>query len=157
MSKHWGHLSQTGEVPYSVLANLIYSLLLDKFGSATALPAQLRRGVPADVVIPNRIELAEQLITEGRTLRGTDVDLAQTYLGVAVHAGAPKPNISTVDAFKQTLLGAKSVTLDSSTSAVYLATKLFPRRRIAETMARKSASAGVVAVAGGDWRWRSCQ
>jgi molybdate transport system substrate-binding protein len=111
--------------------------------------AQLRRGVPADVVILNRVGL-DELIAGGRIVAGTNVDLAQTYLGVAVRAGAPKPNISTVDALKQTLLRAKSVAFDSSTTGIYLTATLFPRLGIADDMAGKSTTAGVAAVASGD-------
>jgi len=50
--------------------------------------AQLRRGVPADMVIMSR-EGLNDLIAEGRIVAGTDVNLAQTPLGVAVRAGAP--------------------------------------------------------------------
>ena len=69
---------------------------------------------------------------------------------MAVRAGAPKPDISTVEALKQTLLRAKSVTFTSSTSGVYLTTTLFPRLGIADEMARKSTTSGVAAVAKGD-------
>ena len=78
--------------------------------------AQLRRGVPVDVVIMNRAGLND-LIAEGRVVAGSDRDLAQTALGLAVRAGAAKPDISTVDAFKRTLLSARSLALDSSTSS----------------------------------------
>ena len=111
--------------------------------------AQLRRGVPADVVILSREGLGD-LIAEGRIVAGTDIDLAQTLVGVAVRAGAPKPDISTVEALKQTLLRAKSVTFTSSTVGIYLTTKLFPRLGIADEMARKSTTSGVAAVATGD-------
>ncbi len=67
--------------------------------------AQLRARVPADVVIMSREGLAD-LIAEGRIVAGTDVDLAQTPLGVAVRAGASKPDIRTVAGFTQTLLRA---------------------------------------------------
>ena len=69
---------------------------------------------------------------------------------MAVRAGAPKPDISTVEALKQTLLRAKSVTFTSSTSGVYLTTTLFPRLGIADEMAAKSTTAGVAAVVRGD-------
>src|SRR4029077_15913488 len=88
--------------------------------------AQLRRGVAADVVILSREGLSE-LIGEGRIVAGTDTDLAQSPLGGAVRAGAPKPDLSTVESVKQMLLRAKSVTFTSSTSGVYLMTVLFPR------------------------------
>jgi molybdate transport system substrate-binding protein len=111
--------------------------------------AQLRRGVQADVVIMSR-EGLDELIAEGKIVAGTDVDVAQTPLGMAIRAGALKPDISTVDAFKQTLLRAKSVTFTSSTTGIYLTTKLFPRLGIVDELARKSTNSGVAAVASGD-------
>jgi molybdate transport system substrate-binding protein len=78
----------------------------------TAIDAQLRRGVPADVVILSREGLA-QLLAEGRIVAGSDVDLARVPLGVGVRAGTPRPDISTVNAFKQTLLRAKSIGIES--------------------------------------------
>jgi len=111
--------------------------------------AQLRRGVLADIVIMNRAGLNE-LIADGRIVAGTDIDLAHTYLGMAVRAGAPKPDISTVDAFKQTLLRAKSIAFDSSTTGIYLTATLLPRLGIADEIARKSTMSGVAAVARGD-------
>jgi len=110
--------------------------------------AQLRRGEPADVVIMNRAGL-DDLIAEGKIAAGTDVDLAQTLIVVAIRSGAPKPDISTVDAFKQTLLGAKSVSVDASTSGIYLTTKAFPRLGIAKEMAGKTIKEGAAAVASG--------
>ena len=67
----------------------------------TTIGAQLRSGQPADVVILSREGLAE-LLAEGRIVSGSDVDLANVPLGVGVRAGAPRPDISTVKAFKQT-------------------------------------------------------
>ena len=109
---------------------------------------QLRRGVPADLIILSREGLSE-MIAEHRIVAGTDTDLAQTPLGMAVRAGAPKPDISTVESFKQTLLRAKSVTFTSSTSGVYLMTTLFPQLGIADEMAKKSTTLGVATVATG--------
>jgi molybdate transport system substrate-binding protein len=74
------------------------------------IAAQLARGVPADVVILSREGLNE-LITAKRIVAGTDVDLAQVPLGVAVRAGTPKPDLSTAEAFKQVLLNAKTVAI----------------------------------------------
>src|SRR6201987_2830209 len=65
------------------------------------IAAQLAKGVPADVVILSREGLNE-LIAAKRIAAGTDVDLASAALGIAVRAGAPKPDVSTVEAFKQT-------------------------------------------------------
>jgi molybdate transport system substrate-binding protein len=77
------------------------------------ISALLRRGEPADVVIMNRQGLAK-LITQGKIVPGTDLDLAQTLIGVAVRAGGPKPDVSTVKAFRQTLLRAKTIAVPSS-------------------------------------------
>ena len=109
--------------------------------------AQLRRGVPADMVILSRGGLAE-LIAEGRIASGSDVDLAQVPLGVCVRVGAPRPNIATVDAFKEALLRAKSVGTQSS-STIYMTTKLFPQLGIAGAMAGKLSDGGPADVASG--------
>jgi molybdate transport system substrate-binding protein len=66
------------------------------------IAAQLARGVPADVVILSREGLGE-LIVANRIIAGTDVDLARVPLGVAVRAGTPKPDVSTVEAIKHSL------------------------------------------------------
>jgi molybdate transport system substrate-binding protein len=111
--------------------------------------AQLRRGFPADVVIMSR-EGLDDLIAEKRIVAGSDINLGQTPLGAAVRAGAPKPDISTVEAFKHTMLWAKSVTFPGSTTGIYMVKKLFPQLGIASEMAPKTTSTGVAAVAKGD-------
>jgi molybdate transport system substrate-binding protein len=111
--------------------------------------AQLRRGVAADVVIMSR-EGLDDLIKEGRIVAGSDVNLGQTPLGVSVRAGAPKPDIGTVEAFKEAMLRAKSVTFPGSTTGIYMVEKLFPKLGIAKEMAPKTTSTGVAAVAKGD-------
>jgi molybdate transport system substrate-binding protein len=93
--------------------------------------AQLARGVPADVVVLSREGLAE-LIAADRIVAGTDVDLARTPLGVAVRAGDPKPDVRTVEAFRQVLMRARAVAVPSSTSGIFLKNDVFPRLRIAD-------------------------
>jgi hypothetical protein len=83
----------------------------------TTIGAQLRRGLGADLVIMSREGLAE-LFAEGRIVLGSDVDLASVPMGVGVRAGAAHPDISTVNAFKQTLLSAKSIGIQSSSMGV---------------------------------------
>jgi len=90
------------------------------------IAAQLARGVPADVVILSREGLNE-LIATNRITAGTDVDLAQVPLGVAVRAGTTKPDVGTVETFRQTLLKATSVAMPASTSGIWLMKELFPR------------------------------
>jgi molybdate transport system substrate-binding protein len=95
------------------------------------IAAQLARGVPADVVILSREGLNE-LISAKRIVAGTDVDLAQVGLGVALRAGMPKPDVSTVEAFKQILLKAGTVAVPASTSGIWLTENLFLRLGISD-------------------------
>lgn len=113
------------------------------------IAAQLRRGVTADVVIMSR-EGLDDLIAESKIVAGTEVDLAQTPLGLSVRAGASRPDISTVEAFKQTLLRAKSITFPASTTGIYMTARLFPELGIAADLAGKITNTGVAAVAKGD-------
>jgi molybdate transport system substrate-binding protein len=118
------------------------------------IAAQLARGVAANVVILSREGLTE-LIAANRIVAGSDVDLARVPLGVAVRAGAPKPDVSTVEAFKQILLQAKTVAVPASTSGIWLMDDLFPRLGIAgrinaKAMPRGSDATGLVAAGGAD-------
>lgn len=105
------------------------------------IAAQLVRGVPADVVILSREGLTE-LIAARRIASGTDVDLAQVPHGVAVRAGAPKPDVRTVEAFKQIVLKAKVIAMPASTSGIWLSNDLFPRLGIAQMVVTKLAPRG---------------
>src|SRR5262245_30818375 len=116
--------------------------------------AQLARGVPADVVILSREGLNE-LIAANQIADGTDVDLAQTPLGVAVRARTPKPDVTTIETFKEALLKAKTVVIPGSTSGIWLTTDLFPRLGIAERInvvatARGTDAAAMVAAGDAD-------
>lgn len=97
----------------------------------TTIASQLERGAPFDVVIMSREGLGE-LMAAGRILQGSDVDLATAALGAAVRAGAPRPEVSTVDGLKRTLLAAKVVAVPQSTSGIYLVKTVFPKLGIAE-------------------------
>jgi molybdate transport system substrate-binding protein len=98
---------------------------------------RLQRGEPVDVVIMADAAL-EGFIRDGRVVVGSRVDLARSAIGMAVRAGAPTPDISTVDAFKQALLQAKSIAYSASVSGVYLSTELFQRLGIADQVMPKS-------------------
>jgi len=102
-----------------------------------AIPARLQRGEPADVVIMVGYAL-DALIKQGNVSAEGRVDLARSRIGMAVRAGAPKPDISTVGAFKSTLLAAKSIAYSDSASGVYLSTDLFVRLGVADQIRNKS-------------------
>lgn len=116
---------------------------------ANTIGAQLRRGDSADVVIMSK-EGLDALIAEGRIVAGSGLDLAQTPLGVAVPAGARRPDVSTVEAFKQTLLHAKAINFPSSTTGIYMTTKLFPQLGMAGELAGKTKDSGANALVSGE-------
>ena len=102
-----------------------------------AIPIRLDRGEAIDVVIMAGPAL-DDLIKQGKVRAGSRVDLVESYIGMAVKAGAPKPDISTVDALKRTLLAAKSIAYSDSASGVYLSTELFPKLGILDQIKGKS-------------------
>jgi len=102
-----------------------------------AIPARLQRGEPVDVLILADSAL-DELMKQGRVRAGSRVDLARSSIGMVVRAGAPRPDISSADALKRTLLQAKSIAYSASASGVYLSTELFQRLGIAEQVMGKS-------------------
>ncbi len=118
-----------------------------------SIPSRLDRGEPVDVVILADSAL-DELIKHGKVVPGSRVDLVRSSIGMAVRAGAPKPDISTVEALKRTLLHAKSIAYSASASGVYLSHELFPRLGIAgeiQSKCMRIASGPVgLAVARGD-------
>jgi molybdate transport system substrate-binding protein len=98
-----------------------------------AIPVRLARGEPADVLIMVGYAL-DDLIKQGRVVPGSRVDLARSSIYMAVKAGAPRPDIGSVDAFRRVLLAAKSVAYSDSASGVYIHTEMFQRLGIAEQM-----------------------
>src|SRR5512134_115969 len=110
------------------------------------IAAQLARGVPADVVILSREGLTE-LIAARWIAAGTDVDLARTPIGVAVRAGAPKPDVRSVEEFKNVVSKARTVAVPSSTSGIFLIEEVFPRLGIAGRVKVKATPRGTGAAA----------
>jgi molybdate transport system substrate-binding protein len=86
-------------------------------------------------------EAIDKLVKEGKVVPGSRVDLAKTGVGVVVKQGTPLPDISTVDAFKRTLLAAKSVAyIDpkaGGSSGIYVG-KLLERLGIADAVNAKA-------------------
>jgi molybdate transport system substrate-binding protein len=116
--------------------------LVTEFGPSmgtthNAIPLRLERGEAIDVVIMAAPAL-DNLIKQGKVQAGSRVDLVQSLMGMAVKAGAPKPDIGSVDALKRTLLAAKSIAYSDSASGVYLSTELFPKLGIADQIRGKS-------------------
>ena len=127
------------------------------FGSAGAVVERVDQGESADVVILARQGI-DRLVTDGRAAAGDVTVVASAGTGVAVRKGAPKPDISSPEALKRTLLAARSITYSDpaggSTSAIHFA-KMLDRMGIANELKSKtvlttSGGASGVLVANGE-------
>ena len=97
---------------------------------------RVKEGESSDLVIMQAKDI-EELIAAGRIAAGSRVDLATSGVGVAVKAGAPRPDISSADALKRALLAAKAVAYSTGPSGVYIL-ELFQRLGIAAEIKTKS-------------------
>ena len=105
--------------------------------SPEAIPTRLARGETADVVILDG-EAATELARRGLVQPDSKVELARSQIGMVVRAGAAKPDIGSVEAFRSALLAAKSIAYSDSGSGTYLSTTLFAKLGIAGQVAGKS-------------------
>jgi molybdate transport system substrate-binding protein len=105
--------------------------------SPESIPTRLARGEAADVVILDG-GAADELGSKGLLRADSKVEFARSLIGMVVPAGAAKPDIGSVEAFRNTLLAAKSIAYSDSGSGTYLSTKLFARLGVAEQIAGKS-------------------
>jgi molybdate transport system substrate-binding protein len=103
----------------------------------TSIPNRLRRGEAVDIVIVADSVL-RGFINEGLIRPDSYTQLARSMIGMAVCAGAPKPDISSAETLKQTLLRAKSIAYSASVSGDYLTTELVQRLGIAGQVLSKS-------------------
>lgn len=111
-----------------------------KLEISSDLPApflkRARAGEPFDILISTAGPI-DELIGEGRLVKETRATFARSGIGVEVRAGAPKPDISSVEAFKSAVLDAKSIAYLRVGSGLYLH-ELFARMGIAQSVAAKA-------------------
>ncbi len=88
-----------------------------------------------DVVIVGAPEI-DAFIQQGKMMAGSRIDLMKSGVGVGVRAGAPKPDISSSEALKKTLLAAKSIGYSTGPSGIYVMS-LFERMGIADQIKSK--------------------
>ena len=103
----------------------------------TAIPVRLSRGEPADILIMVGYSLSE-LAGQGKVIQESRVDLVRSPIGVAIRAGTPRPDISTVDGLRKSLLVAKSIAYSDSASGVYVGGELFKKLGIEDQIKSKS-------------------
>lgn len=99
-----------------------------------SIPSRFARGEKFDLVILSEGGL-EALMSAGKLVQGSRVDVVRSQIGAAVRKGTPKPDISTVEALKQTLLDAKSVAYSASASGTYLSSELFAKLGVQDQLA----------------------
>lgn len=104
--------------------------------SKDAIPVRLRSGEAADVVIMIGTAL-DALVKQDVFKPVLRSDIAQSGIGVGVRLGAPKPDVGSAEALKQTLLGAKTIGYSEGGSGVYVSTELLKRLGIADQLAPK--------------------
>jgi molybdate transport system substrate-binding protein len=94
-------------------------------GASDSIPERLARGETFDLMILSRSSL-DNLTAQGFTVPESRTDLVRSRVGMAVRAGAPVPDISSADRFRQVLLDASSIGYSASASGTYLSTELWP-------------------------------
>jgi molybdate transport system substrate-binding protein len=105
--------------------------------TVNAIPVRLERGEPADVLIMVGYAL-DDLAKKGKVIPDSRVALVESPIGVAVKAGAPKPDISSADAVKRALLAAKTIAYSDSASGVYVGTEMFQKLGVETEMKDKA-------------------
>jgi molybdate transport system substrate-binding protein len=85
-----------------------HKVTFDFNGTIGGMTERVQKGEAADVVIVSGPQI-ETLEMQGKVVAGSRVDIARVGVGLFVRKGAPKPDISTVEAFKRTMLAARSI------------------------------------------------
>lgn len=125
-------------VPQFELANGV--TLAFTWNTAPALVKRLQDGETADLLILNRAGM-DTMIRDGRVTAGTDTTLASSATALAIRAGTPRPDISTPEALKRTLLAARAISYShpdaGGASGIYFA-RLLERLGIAAEINAKT-------------------
>ena len=121
-------------------------------GTSAQLKARVDGNEPFDVVIMTKA-LLDQLAAQGKVADSPRASIAHAGIGVAIRKGAPKPDITTVDAFKQAMLNAKSIGFVDNTPTGAALKVIFAKLGIADQVNPKLkplAIQAAVAVTNGD-------
>lgn len=107
-----------------------------QFNTSVALKQKIEAGDAFDVTILTS-ELIDDLIRQGKIQAGSHVDLARSGIGVGIRTGAPKPDISTPEAMKQTLLSAKAISYAAEGASRVYIEKMFESLGVADQVKPK--------------------
>lgn len=114
--------------------------LVFSFGPSARIAKLVADGEANDVAIVTA-EGIEDLTKQGKIVPGTRTDIARSAMGLAVQKGAPKPNISSAEKFKQAMLSAKSLGMSNPVGGGQSGAnlmKIFERLGITEAMKGKT-------------------
>ena len=108
-----------------------------QFALAATQKQKAESGEPFDLIVVTPAML-DDLIKQGKVAADTRTVVARSGLALAIKAGAPKPDIGTVDALKRTLLGAKSITYTKEGASGVLFAAVIQKLGIADALASKT-------------------
>jgi molybdate transport system substrate-binding protein len=114
------------------------------FDSTPNIIKRITEGTPFDVVVVP-VDVFQDAAAKSRFANAPTIDIARVGYGVAIRAGAPKPDLTTMAALKKTLLDAASIAFVPSSAAGAYVTKVFERLGIAEAMKAKTRAVGTPA------------
>jgi molybdate transport system substrate-binding protein len=110
------------------------------FGTGPELQKRLSSDASADVLIAPAA-VVQRAVKSGRVVPGTETPVGRVGVGVTVRRGAAPPDVGTVDALKDALLGADSVVYNQASTGQYLET-LFTKLGIADQIKGKTTRYG---------------
>jgi molybdate transport system substrate-binding protein len=108
-----------------------------QYRPTAALKQEIDAGEPFDVVIVT-VESIAQLSKEGKTVGGEGTPISRVGVGIGIRKGAPRPDISTPEAIKRAMLGAKAVAYGSVGASTPYITRMFDTLGIADAMKAKT-------------------
>ena len=106
-------------------------------GGPESSPLRLQRGETFDLLIFNGSAF-DGVAATGRIRPASRVELARSIVGMAVRTNTPKPDISSMEAFVETLLAAESIGYSASVSGTYLSTEVWPELGIWDEIEAKT-------------------
>ena len=110
--------------------------LAAQFNSSKNLRDKIQAGEPFDAAILTS-DVLDDLIKQGKIASGSRTEISRTGMGMGVRAGAAKPDISTPEALKKTLLNAKSISFNPTGASSAHTYDMFARMGITEAMKPK--------------------